>query len=201
MKKEGIIAKTEEEIVKLLKPRLPRRTYREFEEILFSEFISVNGGVLAGALLAQFMNKLSLVPGILILMPGFLAMRGNISGALAARLGAALHLGLLRSKYFRSVVKTNVFAEFVLSIFASLFLGIVAFFATLWFFDVSAPEIIIISLLACIISNLVIIPITTQTTVWLFRKGYDPDNIMGPYITTIGDVVSVLSLIIAVMVV
>ena len=35
---------------------------------------------------------------------------------------------------------------------------------------------------------------------WLFRHGLDPDDIMGPYITTIGDIIMVGSLYLAVTV-
>jgi cation transporter-like permease len=45
------------------------------------------------------------------------------------------------------------------------------------------------------------IPLTTRTVVWLWRHGHHPENIMGPYITTIGDIISVVSLILAVIIV
>lgn len=191
MQKEGTV-----------RPFVPKKTIREFEEILVSEFISVTGGVLAGAMLAQAVDKIAALPGILILLPGFLAMRGNISGSLAARLSAALHLGMLKKPQHNGrFLHANVWSEFVLGILVSSVLGLVAYFGTLYFFNVHSPEIIWISILAGIVSNIIMIPLTTRTTIWLYKHGHDPDNIMGPYITTLGDIVSVVSLIIAVMVI
>ena len=62
------------------------------KEMFASEFVSVTGGVAAGTLLAFYTDKLQLIPGLFILMPGFLAMRGSIAASLAARISAALHL-------------------------------------------------------------------------------------------------------------
>ncbi|MEM4240415.1 MAG: magnesium transporter [Candidatus Woesearchaeota archaeon] len=199
MKKEESVLLAIEEQVAGIKPRAAKRTLREFEEIFISEFISVTGGVLAGFLLAQATNRLEIIPGILILMPGFLEMRGNISGALAARLSTALHLGWLK-KHPR-MLRSNIAAASILAITLSAFLGIVAYIGTLLFFKTNYPKIIVVALVAGIISNFIMIPITTKTTLWLFKKGHDPDNIMGPYITTIGDILSVVSLLIGMMVV
>ncbi len=190
-----------EELWDAVNPHVPKKTYREFEEILVIEFVSVTGGVLAGALLAQYLDKIALVPGLLILLPGFLAMRGDISGSMAARIGAALHAGLLKHHKLGYFLRSNAWAAFVLGVVASVFLGIVAWLGTRWFFGVNSPDIILVALIASVISNLVLIPVTTRTTIWLFRHGHDPDNIMAPYITTIGDIVSVASLIIAILVV
>jgi len=191
---------TEDELLAPWKHKLSKKTYREFEEILVIEFISVTGGVFAGALLAHFLDKLALIPGLLILMPGFLAMRGNISGAMAARLSTALHLGLVLHDKDRHVLRSNTWAAFALGVLASVFLGIVAYLGTLLFFRMQSPDIILVAFIAGIISNLIMIPLTSWTTLWLFRHGHDPDNIMGPYITTVGDIVSVISLIIAVVI-
>ena len=181
--------------------RFRRRTVREFEEILVSEFVSVTGGILAGALLAVYLDKIALVPGIMILLPGFLEMRGNIAGSLAARISAALHLKLIDQNGNPRIVRANNLAAFALSIVVSAILGLVAYAGSWLFFKVHAPKIILIAVLASVISNVILVPLTTRTTIWLFRHKLDPDNIMGPYITTVGDIVSVISLIIAITVV
>jgi len=197
-REESVLLAIEEQVVGI-KPRAAKRTLREFEEIFVSEFVSVTGGVLAGFLLAQATNRLEMIPGILILMPGFLQMRGNISGALAARLSTALHMGWL--KKHPGILRSNIVASSVLAIVLSAFLGFVAYLATLVFFQINYLKIILVALIAGIISNFIMIPITTKTTLWLFRKGHDPDNIMGPYITTMGDILSVVSLLVGMMVV
>jgi mgtE-like transporter len=197
-KEESILHWTERELKAIAKPKVPKRTYREFGEIFVSEMISVTGGIFAGTMLALAVDKLALIPGILILMPGFLEMRGNIAGSLAARLSTSLHLKLLNGKKGSRIKTSNVWAAFLLGILVSAFLGFVAYVGTLLFFKINYPKIMIVALAAGIVSNLIMIPITTKTTIWLYRHGHDPDNIMGPYITTLGDIVSVASLLLGI---
>ncbi len=175
---------------------------KEFIEILSSEFISVTGGLFAGSILAFFTNKLLLVPGLLVLIPGFLEMRGSIAGSLSARLSSALHLGTLSPKsHDNKLLRANVVAAWILVLVASLVLGIVAYIASLMFFKINEPNIIYVSFIAAIISNILLLPLTTRTTIWLYKKGYDPDDIMGPYNTTIGDITSVLAILLAILII
>ncbi len=172
----------------------------DFKEILGAEIISVTGGLFAGFLLASFVGKLSLIPGLLIFLPGFLEMKGNISGTLASRLSSGMFLGVVKPKFHRSrVLKGNVIASFLLVIILSLILGSIAYIASSFVLGVSAPQIILVALIAGIISNLIEIPLTVATTFWLFRKGHDPNNIMGPYVTTLGDIVSIVALLIGIL--
>ena len=173
----------------------------ELEEIVFAEFVSVTGGVLAGFGLTLFLDKILAHPGLFILLPGLLAMRGNVSGTMAARLSAALQLHRLspRIKHSRTI-RDNILASLILALVGGFVLGFVAFLATLLFFHTASPSIILISVLATIISSIFMLPLTTGAVFWLFRHGLDPDDIMGPYITTIGDIIMVGSLYLAVTV-
>ena len=173
---------------------------KEFLEILGSEIISVTGGIVAGLFLASLVNKIVAVPGLLILLPGFLAMRGNISGVLASKLGTVLHLGVRKEK-LRSFLINNTFAEFISATLLALFLGIVAFFGSGLLFGQFDVKVIPLALLGAIFSNFIMLPITAGSTIGLFRIGLNPDDIMGPYITTIGDIVSMLALTIAIVII
>jgi mgtE-like transporter len=171
----------------------------DFKEILTSQLVAVTGGIAAGTILAFATDKIALVPGLFILMPGFLAMRGSIAGSLSARIGAALHQGHKGAQHEHSNFgKHNVHASFLLAIIASFVLGVVAYLGTKIAFGIDAPGILLIAILAAFISNLLIIPITFASTIWLFHHDYDPDNIMGPYITTVGDIISIISLLTAI---
>ncbi|HLD41433.1 MAG TPA: magnesium transporter [archaeon] len=175
---------------------------KDFKEILGAELISVSGGLLAGLLLAIFVDKLLLIPGLLILLPGFLEMRGNISGSLSARLSSGLFLGALKPKFGRNrILRGNVVASFLLVIILSLLLGFVAYLVNLFVLNTNVPSIILVSFIAGLLSNLIEIPLTIAITFWFFRKGHDPSNVMGPYVTTIGDIVSIVALLIGIVVV
>lgn len=171
---------------------------KDFKEILSVEMISVTGGLLAGLALTFVVDKLYLIPGLLILLPGFLEMRGNISGSLSARLSAGLHVHALDKRYDRKkIVQGNIIGSLVLVVLVSLFLGVAAYYLSYQFFYIANPNIIIVSVAAGLLSNIVEIPLAIAATFWLFRHGHDPNNIMGPYVTTTGDIISIVSLLAA----
>jgi mgtE-like transporter len=128
-------------------------------------------------------------------------MRGNISGSLSARLSAGLHVHAFNSKYNKKkIVQGNIIGSIILVVIVSLFLGVVAYYLSYQFFYVTSPNIILIAVLAGLLSNLIEIPLAIAATFWLFKHGHDPNNIMGPYVTTTGDIISIVSLIAALMV-
>ena len=173
---------------------------KDFKEIFSVEIISITGGLLAGLLLSLYIDKIYLIPGIFILLPGFLEMRGNISGSLSSRLSSGMFLGVLKPKLKRNrILKGNILASIILVILVSVILGSVAYIASLLVFNVNYPQIILISFVAAALSNIIEIPLTVLTTFWLFKKGHDPNNIMGPYVTTTGDIISIASLLIAIL--
>ncbi|MEK6973480.1 MAG: magnesium transporter [archaeon] len=170
----------------------------KFKEIFSAQLISIFGGLIAGTILAIYTDKILLIPGMLILLPGFLEMRGNISGTLASRITSGLFLKVIdQNKINTRIIRQNIWASFLLAIFISLVLGIVAFGFNYFAMGIFLPKIIWIPVIAGIIANAIEIPLTIFSTFYFFRKGHDPDNIMGPFVTSTGDVTSVLALLIA----
>ncbi len=173
----------------------------EFREGVLVEIISVTGGVFAGFLLALSIGRIELLPGLLILLPGFLEMRGNISGSLSARLSAALFMKYTKpSMKDNFVLRENVISSAILAVIVSFLLGIFAFLVSLYIFGIFSPLLIFVALFAGLISNVIEIPFTVYFTFWLFRHGHDPNNVMGPYLTTIGDIVSIASILLAIII-
>ncbi len=176
--------------------------WKDFDEIITAEMASVTGGLVAGTILAFIVNKIELIPAIFIFLPGFLEMRGNISGSVSARLSSALFLGATKPKVRKNrILRGNVLAAILLAVVVSTMLGFVALFANMLFFHLLDYRIIGIAFIAGILSNLIEIPLTIFTTFWLFRHGHDPNNIMGPYVTTTGDISSIISIFIAVLII
>ncbi|MCX6818989.1 MAG: magnesium transporter [Candidatus Aenigmarchaeota archaeon] len=175
---------------------------KNFKEIFSSQIVSIIGGLIAGTVLALYMDKILLIPGMFILLPGFLEMRGNISGSFASRLSSGLFLGVIKPNREKTkIIRGNLFASFMLAIFVSLVLGLLAFLFNLIVFKTFMMEIILLPLIAGIIANAIEIPLTLFFTFYLFRKGHDPNNIMGPFVTSTGDITSIVSLLIALVII
>jgi mgtE-like transporter len=175
---------------------------KKFKEVFSSQFISIIGGLIAGTILAIYTDKILMIPGMLILLPGFLEMRGNISGSMAARLTSGLFLGVINPKNKKTkIIKGNVWASFILAFIVSLVLGVIAFLFSFAILGVYMPKIIFIPILAGLIANAIEIPLTLFFTFYLFKKGHDPDNIMGPFVTSTGDITSILSLLLVVVII
>ncbi|HIH39832.1 TPA: hypothetical protein HA219_03890 [Candidatus Woesearchaeota archaeon] len=168
-----------------------------FREIISSQMVSVFGGLVTGTILAAYTDKILLIPGMLILLPGLLEMRGNISGAFASRLSAGLFLGVVKPKLKRTkLINANLAASFFLAIITSFMLGLIAFAFTYLILGVTMVKIIFLPVITAIIANMIEIPVTLFTTLNLFKKGHDPNNIMGPFVTSTGDVTTTVALLI-----
>jgi len=175
---------------------------KSFREIFLSQVVSISGGLIVGTVLAVYIDKILLIPGMFILLPGFLEMRGNISGSFASRLSSGLFLHVINPKKFGTkMIRGNLFAAVLLAIIVSFALGIVAFLFNYFLFHAYTPEIILIPLIAGIIANVIEVPLTLFFTFYFFRKGHDPNNIMGPFVTSTGDITSVISLLIAILII
>jgi len=173
-----------------------------FKEILSSQIVSIIGGLIAGTILAIHTQKILLIPGMLILLPGFLEMRGNISGSFASRLSSGLFLGIINpNKIKTKIIKGNLLASFLLVIIVSLALGLIAFFFNYFVLSITTLEIIFLPLIAGVIANIIEIPLTLFATFFLFKKKIDPNNVMGPFITSTGDITSIVSLLIALVII
>lgn len=173
---------------------------KDFKEIFSSELVSIIVGLIAGTLLAIYTKKILLIPGMLILLPAFLEMRGNLDGSLSSRISSGLFLGVVKPKrYNTQIIKGNQKASILLALGLSLLLGFIVFLINYFVFGIIYVNIIFLVLLAAIFSSLIEIPLIIAITFYLFRKGHDPNNIMGPFLTSTGDVASILGLLIGVL--
>src|SRR6476619_8655086 len=119
-------------------PRLPRRVGARFVALLRSDaagvragfvalLISSGGDLLAGLTLGSITGTLESLPGLLVLVPAAIGMRGNVFGALGSRLGTAVHTGTFRMSGRRdTLVGQNLAASLSRSLSVSLVLAILA---------------------------------------------------------------------------
>src|SRR5438270_10609951 len=89
--------------------------------------VSSGGDLLAGLTLGAITGTLQDLPGLLVLVPAAIGMRGNVFGALGSRLGTAIHEGTFRlSRRADTVVGQNVLASMALTLSISLALAVLA---------------------------------------------------------------------------
>jgi len=155
------------------------------------------GGVVAGSTLGVMTDLLENIPGLIVIIPAVIAMRGNISTTFGSRLGSAYHLGIINAEHiWNEELKQNVIGSLVLSFLVSITIGILAYVTTIVFFDISPNpvKIIIIVLIAGVISGAILTMLTIVIIFAVFKRGYDPDNITGPALATFGDIITMLSI-------
>src|SRR5881396_4003848 len=74
--------------------------------------LSSGGDLLAGLTLGAITGTLESLPGLLVLVPAAIGMRGNIFGGLGSRLGTSIHTGTFRlTRRAETVVGQNVLAS------------------------------------------------------------------------------------------
>lgn len=179
-------------------PKLQRKVLdKSFKEIFSFQMLSLIGDLIAGSLLAWKIEALYLIPGLFVLLPGLMEMRGGISGPLASRLSSGLFLKVITPKHPSArILRGNILASFILTLLASALLGVIALALTYILTNKLALVLIPIAVIAALLANIVEIPLTIAITLSLFRHGHDPNNIMGTIITTVGDILGTLTLII-----
>ncbi len=177
---------------------------RAIFESFVALFISVIAAVSAGLLLGKYQETLLLLPGLIVLVPAALGMRGNLFAALGSRLGSALHIGTLdRFSMQNTVVRDNVKANITLTIVMSVLLGVMAevLSRAIGIESIGLFSFILISFVAGILGGIVLLAITFGTAILAYRRGWDLDNIHAPLITALGDFVTIPFLLIAAFIV
>ena len=172
-------------------------------EALPFELIYTVGGVFAGIILVRMIDQIEMIPGLLVLVPAILGMRGNISCTLGSRLGSAIHLGLIDKIERNPELINNVAGSLTLSLIMSIVLGILAhvFTIALGIQSVGILVLVAIAVFSGVLSGIVLSAIAVVMTIGAFRHGLDPDNVTTPALGTLGDIVTMFMIFLAAKVV
>ena len=156
--------------------------------------------LLAGVVLVGMSHRIEAVPGLFVLIPVSIGMRGNIFGALSARLGTSIHSGLFEvSSNKNSLLYQNVRAAALLTISTSVAMGALAraIASLLGLVTVSLWDFITVALLGGLLSSVVVLAVAVGLSITSYRRGWDLDSVGAPLITAIGDVVTLPSILAA----
>jgi mgtE-like transporter len=156
------------------------------------------GEVFAGTILGFMKDLFISYPGLIIIMPAVIGMRGNIVTTLGSRLGSSIHLGVIDPENVISdpETKENIYATLILSAAMAIIISIIAYTSSksAGVKTIDLFPLISVTLISSLISGLILISITIGIIVLSFAKGLDPDNVTAPILTTVGDIISIFTI-------
>ncbi len=156
-------------------------------------------GILTGQILVTFQDRLLAVPILLALVPAVNGIGGNVGSILGARVASGLHLGGQWSNGGRGF-RRDLTASVILTIVSFSFLGAIAFvLAPVTGVDAPIhPGALVLTTLLAGIGLIVVMAILVIIVGMLsHRYGWDPDNVVVPVLTTAGDTLGIVFLLLA----
>ena len=167
----------------------------------YALLLSSGGDLLAGLTLGSITGTLETLPGLLVLVPAAIGMRGNVFGALGSRLGTAVHTGTFRMSTRRdTLVGQNLAVSLSMSISVSLVLAVLAKVVCVAFGlenTISIADFVVISVLGGLLSSVVVMVITLLVAQMGVRRNWDLDNVSSPIVAASGDIVTLPALFLA----
>jgi mgtE-like transporter len=188
-------------------PRRARRLWaswraeqRTLRQGLVALALSTLAGFVAGLTLAHITGTLQELPGLIVLIPAAVGMKGTIFGAIGARLGTANVAGLLEPTLRPgSVLQRNVYVAVVTTFSSALWLAVLSVLASAAFGEpsISLWRLATVSIVGGAIGSALILMITLSLSVLSYRRGWDLDSVSTPMVTALGDMTTLPSLFLA----
>ena len=160
--------------------------------------------IFAGQLLQGNLNRLLLLPILLLSIPVVNGVGGNVGSVLGARLASGLHVGSIEYSIKDKQMRDNVFMALGIGMITYGILAILIYYLAV-LGDIQMG-IGLLQFTAVILGTgflliLMIAVISVLTAFWSFKRGLDPDNMVAPVVTTVGDTLGILFLFIIIGVV
>ena len=177
-----------------------RAEQRTLRQGLVALALSTLAGFVAGLTLAHITGTLQELPGLIVLIPAAVGMKGTIFGAIGARLGTANVAGLLEPTLRPgSVLQRNVYVAVVTTFSSALWLAVLSVLASAAFGEpsISLWRLATVSIVGGAIGSGLILMITLALSVLSSRRGWDLDSVSTPMVTALGDMTTLPSLFLA----
>ncbi|MEM7142756.1 MAG: hypothetical protein AAF548_17165, partial [Actinomycetota bacterium] len=146
---------------------------RAYRDSLAALSIAGVTSLVAGVTLALTTDTLEELPGLLLLVPAALAVKGNVFGALGSRLGTSIHAGTFRlSGRPDTIVGANVVAAMVLSLVIAVVIALLAKGVAIAFSispTMSVADFVVVSVVGGMLASLVIVVVTLLLAAGSFR--------------------------------
>jgi mgtE-like transporter len=154
----------------------------------------------AGLILDSQTESIKALPLILMMVLPINGINNNVCSILGSRLTSVLHMGIIEPKFKKQrVLGKNIRATWIMSIGVFWFTSAIFFVLALMNgFGIGRSVVL---MFAFFLASMVAIAGTMVCTIALafvsFKKGLDPDNVVIPVVTSVGDILGVTFLLIA----
>jgi mgtE-like transporter len=152
----------------------------------------------AGAVLGSITSTFERYPGLLVLVPPAIGLRGNIFSTLSTRLSTAIHTGTFRFSARRdTVLGQNVSAAVVLTMSISIILAVLTKVIAVAFgvdHTISVEDLAVVSVTGGLLASVLVLLATVGMTGGAVRYGWDLDDVSAPIVSTLGDVLTLPAL-------
>jgi mgtE-like transporter len=140
-------------------------------------------------------------PGLLVLVPAAIGLRGNVFGSLGNRVSTSIHAGELQLRLRRStVLGQNVLAAGALTLGMSLVLVLLAALVAVGLGlgpSIGLADLALVSFGGGALASLPVLAATLGLAAGAVRFGWDLDNVTAPLVSSLGDVLTLPALYLA----
>lgn len=168
-----------------------------FIALALNSSTSFVAGAFLGSVSATFANR----PGLLVLVPAAIGLRGNIFTGVGNRLSTSIHTGTFSiSRNPRSVLGQNITAAIVLTFATSVVLGVVAKGMAVALgitHTIPVADFVVVSTVGGALASTVVLASTVGIAGGAVRFGWDLDDVSAPLVSTLGDVITLPALWVA----
>ena len=186
-------------LTRLLRRGVGGRAARILRENLTIILLATLLSGLAGAFLVDNLTRLLDWPGVLVVVPAFLEDGGAVAVRLSSKLTTRLHLGSLHASCHPDRwVAAQLLVSLVVSLPVFISLGFLGAATALlsgspgsW-----AARVFAAVLAAGLTLSLIVSLISYCLAIASFRLGVDPDNVLAPILTSVADMLGVMTLVV-----
>jgi len=160
--------------------------------------------IMAGQILQGNQKQLLILPILLVSIPVINGVGGNIGSILGARLASGLHVGYIEYSIRDKNMHKNLAVILLIGTVAYAILAVLIYYIS-YLRDIEM-DINILNFISIVLGSGVLLIITTSivsviTAFLSFKKGLDPDDMVAPVVTTIGDTMGIIFLFLLIEVV
>lgn len=154
--------------------------------------------LVAGAVLGSLTHTFERRPGLLLLVPAAIGLRGNVFGSLGNRVSTSIHAGELQLRLRRStVLGQNVLAAASLTLGMSVILVLLTALISVGLGlgpTIGLADLALVSIGGGALASLPVLAATLGLAAGAVRFGWDLDNVTAPLVSTLGDVLTLPAL-------